>query len=610
MSTKTLRKRIALVAVSAMGFGLLTSVAAHADEPADATPYATAETLALATTNSTTAITISTSTNLDVFKGKGLISTTDGTTVAASGATGAQAYKTLTGSAVASGVVYSNAQLNFLMNSATGSSIVVSGATISDSTGTDAIGSSLTSAIETNGATTFGVIVKPNVAVGSTFTVSAYAGALITSTATAKSGALVGRWTFTVASASGAGVYSSTYSTVTQQPAITMASAVNGNSNAFDTATLIPNGYAGVIYFSLADTYGAPITTSDLAVTATNGALVNAVTNAANTGSAYAAGSSFDLLSGESSGFIVVTQPVANTAGTSVVSITLDGDLIATKTLNWSGDVATLSFDKGNSATTFRNGIADAAALAANTAFRLNVVYVAKDAAGNVVTLTKQPTVSDASGSMVGATVITEAGLAANQVVQSTSVGYGATSMLIPATTLNGAGKFRLKLVNAAGTSVYSDYVDAKVSNGSTYTFSATWDKSSYAPGEIGTLTISLKDAYGNPMASGTAVTGLVSSVNTAGFTLVGKVCDNTRTVDSAGSVTCKYAAGNDEGSYAYSVAVTSGSLQAPVVGSLPIKATTTVVTNAQVLDAIVKLIASINQQIAALQKALTKKKK
>jgi len=48
---------------------------------------------------------------------------------------------------------------------------------------------------------------------------------------------------------------------------------------------------------------------------------------------------------------------------------------------------------------------------------------------------------------------------------------------------------------------------------------------------------------------------------------------------------------------------------QAAVTVAYTIKASSASVTNAEVLSAIVQLIASINKQIAALQKALTKKK-
>ena len=51
-----------------------------------------------------------------------------------------------------------------------------------------------------------------------------------------------------------------------------------------------------------------------------------------------------------------------------------------------------------------------------------------------------------------------------------------------------------------------------------------------------------------------------------------------------------------------------NGSAQAATTASVTVKSTSASVTNADVLKAIVSLIASINKQIAALQKALLKR--
>jgi hypothetical protein len=74
------------------------------------------------------------------------------------------------------------------------------------------------------------------------------------------------------------------------------------------------------------------------------------------------------------------------------------------------------------------------------------------------------------------------------------------------------------------------------------------------------------------------------------------------------GQFTCKYGIGNTAGSYAYSTDLTTATSQSASVGSIKIADVTTGVSNADVLKAIVSLIASINKQIAALQKALLKK--
>jgi hypothetical protein len=53
---------------------------------------------------------------------------------------------------------------------------------------------------------------------------------------------------------------------------------------------------------------------------------------------------------------------------------------------------------------------------------------------------------------------------------------------------------------------------------------------------------------------------------------------------------------------------MTTATAQSAVVGALPIKSASTVVSNADVLKSIVALIASINKQIQALQKLILKR--
>ena len=74
-----------------------------------------------------------------------------------------------------------------------------------------------------------------------------------------------------------------------------------------------------------------------------------------------------------------------------------------------------------------------------------------------------------------------------------------------------------------------------------------------------------------------------------------------------------KFVVGSTEGNYQLSVDLPKWNSttysQTAVTVPYAIKASSASVSNAEVLAAIVKLIASINKQIAALQKAITKKK-
>jgi hypothetical protein len=263
--------------------------------------------------------------------------------------------------------------------------------------------------------------------------------------------------------------------------------------------------------------------------------------------------------------YVVVNQPVANTAGTATVNITLNGAVIATKTLNWSGDIATLTVDSTNSASGFVNGAT--ATVPAGAIGK--VIYAAKDAAGNAVTLAAQPTVDSATGSMSGAAVYAGTDPAAGGVYQTSARGYGATTMVLAGgASLQGAGSYRLKLTNAVGTSIYSATQSVTVSNGGPNSFVASWDKATYAPGDIATLTLTVKDIYGNAVGAGTLLPGLTTGliVSTAGLTAVGSVCADASVTDSKGLLTCKFAAGNTEGAYSYSIDLTTVTAQSATI--------------------------------------------
>jgi hypothetical protein len=413
-----------------------------------------------------------------------------------------------------------------------------------------------------------------------------------------------------VAAASASGTYSPTYSSIYTQTAITKGTTAGGAAGTYvgtyDVSTRIDNGKVGVIVYQLKDAYTAAITSGDLSATATNSATIKIVdTGAEAIAGAYAASTSFDteaLSATAYNGYIVVNQPVANTAGSTTVTITLDGTVLATKTLNWNGDAASISVDTANSVVSFINGQDED-----TENQQSGIIYVVKDAAGNAITQTALPTISGATGSLVGASIGTTENTTSG-VLQSVSVGYGAVTMVVPSSALNGAGTYKLKVSNSAGTSIYSQEVKATVSRGGLNSFSASWDKTSYAPGEIAVLTIQGKDVYGNLIGDGTEATGLALTVAgsaTAGFTSVGTACSATSAF-SEGVITCKFAA-NTEGAWSFSVDVSTATPQSASVGALKITSGGGV-SNADVLKAIVSLIASINKQIAALQKALLKK--
>jgi len=612
MSTKTLRKRIALVAVTALTAGLVSVVAAPSANAAAGNT--TTDTLQISTTASTTGEGSANQTMASQTT-SGWVSKTSTAGTAGNGGF------SLASGAAGTGVVIAGAKIAVSVGSnntsANGISLVVTGGGLtsvaqdtpdgSTSNGTLSVNGSATTAVLVQTGTTLGRLharFNVNAAAGTTATIAAYSGTGIDDITTPTAGVLLGIWTLTVATASASGTYSAADSTIAVQAAYVKGTTASGLLT-YDTNSRIANGSVGAIYVALADAFTAPITTGTLTATATNGAFVNIVDTIPAAGNDYAATTAFDSEAGLAGGdaYISVTQPVANTAGSTTVTITHDGSVLATKTLNWNGDIASITYDSANSNNVFANGATEDTASGWS-----GIIYVAKDAAGNVLTLSALPTLSDGTGSLVGASLGTTSNTTSG-VLQTAAVGYGTATMVVPTSALQGAGTYKLKLTNSAGASIKTPAISATVSNGSLNSFAVAWDKTTpYNPGEIAVLTVTGKDAYGNAIADGTAAAGLsltVAGSATAGFTSVGTAC-SASTAFYGGVFTCKFAA-NTEGAWSYSVDVTTATPQSASVGALKITSGGGV-SNADVLKAIVSLIASINKQIAALQKALLKK--
>jgi hypothetical protein len=442
-------------------------------------------------------------------------------------------------------------------------------------------------------------------------------GTLIDDYLSPTNGTLMGTWSLTVASASASGTYSAANSSIFVQPGI----AVGGTSSteqAYDTATNLNNGQVGVIWVKTNDAYLAPVTGQlNASSSACNVVIKNGDVTATES---FSGTSTFDNeASFTGDGYVVVRQPTANTASTSVVTITLDGAVIATKTIKWNGIAASVTLVAASSASIFSNGYTATDTNAAASARNLNVVYSVRDAAGNAIDVADAATaltISDQTGSMVGA-LLDQTDLSgpttgeATAILQTTSLGYGVATMEIPASSLNGAGTYMLKYVNAAGATIKSAAINATVSAGAA-SFSASWDKASYATGDIATLTITAKDSKGNLIADGVVLgTGALVTTNSDGLSSVTSACDSANiatTTYSAGSKVCKFAVKNAAGSYSYTAVVATSAAQAAATGTVKITDASGATSNADVLKAIVSLIASINKQIAALQKALLRR--
>lgn len=131
-------------------------------------------------------------------------------------------------------------------------------------------------------------------------------------------------------------------------------------------------------------------------------------------------------------------------------------------------------------------------------------------------------------------------------------------------------------------------------------------DKATYSPGEIATLTVSGKDSKGFEVNAIDTLGTLEQSFGGMTFVTAPTTADK---FDSAiGSKTYTLAVGTSEGAFVGTFKIAGSTETAAKTVQYTVKSTSTAVSNADVLKAIVSLIASINKQIAALQKALLKR--
>jgi hypothetical protein len=191
------------------------------------------------------------------------------------------------------------------------------------------------------------------------------------------------------------------------------------------------------------------------------------------------------------------------------------------------------------------------------------------------------------------------------------------TSGKISATcaTSGAATGLQLQHLNSSGTTILSNKWDSGCST-APYTVTGSWDKASYTPGSIATLTLSYKDIFGNPSNAYDSIS--VSSANTT-MTITGApsaapvtAIGNDKPSGVTGAKTYQFVVGSTEGDFVAVVVPTeiveNNSDQKNLSLAYSVKAGTASVSNADVLKSIVALIASINKQIQALQKLILKR--
>ena len=597
MSKTTLRKRIAIVAVSALTAGVISAVTAvPANAGIQGTTNAAPENATLnvallsSSGNSTGAVVIDGT--YTGFRSLGLLDKDASSTTAQTAtmlSTGSLVFYTGTTSGASHTALTASGGTFGTTRATTGAN-----ATYSDSLGTVFFGGS---------TTTVAAAWTPG-AVG-TYTINSYRGTT-TSTPTLTNpsyGTLTGTITVTVVAASGGSVYSAADSTCTVATVSIEPAALD------DVSSTVTNG-SWYINYDLQDAYGVDLPLGSIIATATTGGLVSlgdaTATPAAGTDATQVA------LDTGGSNTVRVTQAVAGAPTTTTVKITYNGTTVCTKTVTIRGSVAKLKVDVLG--TQDLNASTYTAALYNHDGGGYDdglFVVTALDSADNIVI----PVVSGFSevASTMGATI---QALTFGQVATSTSSSSTARYTRASATCgpVAGSASVQVKYTNPTTGVVTTSPAFTLRCADEAYTYTASWDKASYVQGEIATLTVKFLDSKGNASnrkevtaAAAAADIHIVAPMMNA----VTAVTGTTVRPDINGVKTYTFTVGTGTGitvgSYNavvdyYALTAVAATKQTP---GYKVTTGSTDVAFSEILKSVVALIASINKQIQALQKLI-----
>jgi hypothetical protein len=591
-----MKQRIALVAVSALTAGLFSVVSTPVANAAAGDVVA--ETLWLSSTNSVTGLTVSTAAGGDpaADRSVGLLAVTS---AAAAGAQVAQGFGShLLGGATGTAVATATSRLTFATGSASVTGISVTGGTISSVTtevgaSASVVGSNATTLATSAAGKEVGFVVTPN-AGATSVTVSAWQGAGVTA-ALPSNGTSIGTWSITLAATVETGVFNPARSIVgvtTTRDAAALTSSIDAS-----TAGILA-GNPLFIQVLGNNAYGQALSSGTYIAQATNGATVAW----GDRGATIAAGTlPFATATPDGTDQLRIDPASSLTTSTTTVTITHNGAPVATKTLTFYGEAKKIvieSVKSGRTGTT----------LAANTATAY-AVYSYRDSADG-----KVPG-SAATFSGLSATSIVTAGASVRAPSRSTQAAIADAAFDNAVETAIGAGAdgvFAFSCGSSSGTSTVTishtnaislAAITAPVTvacNGGIATYTVSTDKASYAVGDVATITIDAKDSSGNAVSDNTVIAA--NSVSVGGGSLTIAIAGTE--LFSAGKRTVQ-AQMTTAGTFNTVVSL-AGSTTTNATAKYAVTDGGT--SNSDVLKAIVSLIASINKQIAALQKALLRR--
>jgi len=422
---------------------------------------------------------------------------------------------------------------------------------------------------------------------------------------------LSGNILVTVVATSAGGSYSASRSTCSVQ--MTGSELLYSSSTPrLDTTDIFEDGQPVYLSLDLNDTYSANLPEGNFTVTVTGAAVVNMDTAAATLLAGTTATDIF--VSNGSEDAVRIDQATAGTPVTTTVTVSYNGTPVCTKTVSIRGAVAKLTVAN----------VGTQALSAASTAngeqwmYQKTGIYtagqftvIATDSAGNVVstdaTLGSFAAASGTGTQIPSITVNTRSSTAnASSPLAYNFGGFGCGA---------DAGQSNVTIrftTTATGAIVTSDPFVARCA-GTASTYVASLDKASYLQGDVAKATVKFLDSKGNKANNMVAI-----GANSWVLPYMTAV-DSTITATTGASATSVTDA-NGEVVYTFTVGTTTAAVAGTYTGivsftapALGVNSTPTYklstggdsTTNADVLKSIVALIASINKQIQALQKLI-----
>jgi hypothetical protein len=564
MSTKTLRKRIALVAVSALGAGLLSVVAVPSANAAVASRDLVASATAASATN------------------YGILSKTDSSATATTYEMLVNGQADFTGTAAQLAVTVAD---NVKYTITQGSGVITY---VTDTAGNTGITGSLASDGQ---SVTWAGPDGTKIVAGTHFIFKPTAAGKTVILYTKKVGDVVSTVeTITIIAVPTAAASATEVLSVANSFFSRVSSATGTVTTNVDAVTTsVDNGSCAYIAFDLKDAYYGNVSVGAIVATSssTDASVTFDLAAAAATSSTTAV-----MANAGSANYVAVCQATANKAATTTVSVSYNGTVVGSRTVVIVGQLAKLAVSATAAA-----GLSIAPRSSSSGTHFYVLGY---DAAGNRVATSGTPAVDTAGLTTVVSNVTVSGALA---VADSP----GKSGFISCSATDSGSSDVRVKHVDNLGATIYSNTFKAQCGGTTPYSVKASLDKASYVPGDVATLTLTATDSQGKAVAD-TTTTGADYSVAASNMTAV--TAPSTADTFTWGTKTYKFIVGSTEGSYVMAVSMPAYAAAGVTDQTIAfaIKASSTTIQLADVLKAIVSLIASINKQIAALQKALLKK--